>query len=264
MDISWKVWNENNPNDQIFTGSGYCIHHKNEIHEDNRIENLQKMTIGEHSSLHNKGKIVSEDTKNKISENHCNVSGKNNPMYARKHSKTSKEKMSKSQKGEKNHLYGKSRSKEVCRKISKTLTGRKRKSFSEEWKTNISKSQKGKNRSDESKRKQSESIKNLWNDPKSSYHTDEYKKKKLESKKGKSLSKETKRKISKSLSNLIGKQIISNYKYFGSLKEAVEFLGISDYKVNSRIKAKKPGYCYVKDLINTFEEDLKNNLDKIL
>jgi group I intron endonuclease len=39
------------------------------------------------------GKFVSEETKKKISENHHDISGKNNPMYGKKHSPETIEKM---------------------------------------------------------------------------------------------------------------------------------------------------------------------------
>lgn len=39
------------------------------------------------------GKFVSEETKKKISENHYNISGKNNPMYGKKHSPETIEKI---------------------------------------------------------------------------------------------------------------------------------------------------------------------------
>ena len=44
-------------------------------------------------SASHKGKILSDSTKDKISENHHNVSGEKNPMYGKKHSHETIEKM---------------------------------------------------------------------------------------------------------------------------------------------------------------------------
>jgi len=53
---------------------------------------LSEDTKSKISSSH-KGKILSESTKNKISENHHNVSGEKNPMYGKKHAPETIEKM---------------------------------------------------------------------------------------------------------------------------------------------------------------------------
>lgn len=45
------VW-ENYYNEQVT--EDYVIHHINEIKDDNRVENLKKMTFGEHTAYHNK------------------------------------------------------------------------------------------------------------------------------------------------------------------------------------------------------------------
>ncbi len=60
------IWWKNNPNNPILLNE--CIHHINFKRDDNRIKNLKKMTINEHSSL----------TK------HINYSTKPNTIYMRK------------------------------------------------------------------------------------------------------------------------------------------------------------------------------------
>lgn len=47
---------------------GFDIHHLNSIKSDNRLQNLVYLTHKQHSSLHNKGKKLSDETKEKIRE----------------------------------------------------------------------------------------------------------------------------------------------------------------------------------------------------
>ena len=158
-----KIWNDNNPNDQIVSGDGCCIHHINGDHFDHRIENLQKMKGGEHTSLHMTG------------ENHpfYGVKGKDNPHYrkivgtetreklriastGKVYSEESKKKMSDSHKGKIPVNKGVPMSEEQKIKLSKKLKGRpgcmKGKTHSDEAKSKISKANKGKKRTEEAKR----------------------------------------------------------------------------------------------------------------
>lgn len=60
---------------------GVVIHHKDENKENNDINNLEAMYSTEHSSKHNKGRVFSQKTRRKMSENHSDVNGENNPMW---------------------------------------------------------------------------------------------------------------------------------------------------------------------------------------
>ena len=46
----------------------YDAHHKNEIKSDNHLENLEWELKGKHISKHHKGKVLSDETRRKISE----------------------------------------------------------------------------------------------------------------------------------------------------------------------------------------------------
>jgi hypothetical protein len=74
------------------------LHHRREIEENKSRQQLIDegnyydvdpselifLTRCEHNKLHHKDKFVSDETRKKLSENHANVSGENNPMYGRK------------------------------------------------------------------------------------------------------------------------------------------------------------------------------------
>jgi hypothetical protein len=60
---------------------GYVIHHRNHIKTDNCILNLQLIRDSDHKKIHNTGKVFSEETRKKLSENHADASGENNPRW---------------------------------------------------------------------------------------------------------------------------------------------------------------------------------------
>ena len=50
--FSWFVWNLYHPDDLMVSGCGKLMHHKNNETLDDDINNLQKMTRGEHNTWH--------------------------------------------------------------------------------------------------------------------------------------------------------------------------------------------------------------------
>lgn len=85
--------NKNKPID----GKTFAVHHIDENPENNNIENLVILTHSKHAALHHTGKIVSEETRKKMSE---------------------------AMKGEKNYWYGKTFSEEHKKKISEGGMGK--------------------------------------------------------------------------------------------------------------------------------------------
>jgi len=147
----------------------YHAHHKNEIKDDNRLENLEWELKGKHISKHHKGKVLSEETRKKIGEAH---KGK---VLSEEHRRKLLE-----------ANRGKVVSEETKKKISESKKGQV---FSKEHKRKLSESHKGHLVSEETRRKIGESHKGLR-------HTEEARRKMRESHKGKVLSEETKRKLS--------------------------------------------------------------------
>ena len=125
---------------------GFDIHHLDENKLNNSLSNLVYLTHSEHITLHKKGKTLSEEIKQKISEA---KKGERNGMYGKHHSLETKKKMSEAKKGERNGMYGKHLSSEAKKKLSEVNKGELNPFY-------------GKTHSNESKRKISDSLKGKY------------------------------------------------------------------------------------------------------
>ncbi len=152
-----------------------------------------------------KGRKFSKGTRQKMSDNHTDVSGKKNPNYGvHRYGKDAPN-------------YGKKRSNESKLKQSKIMKGRK---YSDKHKQKISDANKGRIISLETKQKISESLKGHK-------HSEETKQKIGNSNSGKVRSEETKRRISETLKNKPSKLEIfclycnKKYKFLRSLEKHI-------------------------------------------
>ena len=133
---------------QTFVGpipKGFVVHHLDKCPENNNVRNLKAMTQSDHSILHNEGRVVSQQTKQKISR-------------ANKGKKRSQQFLIKWSEQRKGHIV----SQETRDKISNTLKGH---TVSQQTKIKISESSKGKKLSPESiaKRQQTRRLRKLQN-----------------------------------------------------------------------------------------------------
>lgn len=117
MEKSHRAWNKCHPDDTM-PEDGYVIHHKDENHNNDTPDNLQKMTDSEHKSHHHKGKALSEKQIQQISISNTG----RRPWLGKHHTEESKQRMSVAQKGKQagihNSFYGKTHSKEARLKMS--------------------------------------------------------------------------------------------------------------------------------------------------
>ena len=152
---------------------GWCIHHRREIQPDGTRVSAQElkdqglycgrpaselifMRFGEHSALHNKDKVISEEHRKKLSEA---LSGENNPNFGKQFSNETRQKLSES-------LKGRTFSEETRQKMS-VNNGRfwKGNQLSEEHCQKLSEAHKGKHHTEESRKKMSAANKgkHCWN-----------------------------------------------------------------------------------------------------
>ena len=127
-------------------------------------------------------------SKKKYFEENPQPSGVNSPLYGKKHSKETREKMSISQKGENAVWYGKHLTDETKKKLSKTHKN----NWTEEKRQKQSVRQLGRKLSEETKKKMSEAHKGIKPSELNRSITSE----RMKLQKGKKLSEETKRKMS--------------------------------------------------------------------
>lgn len=140
------IWNYYNPNNKF--RQGFSVHHKDGDKLNDHISNLELLSFSEHAFLHKKGSFHKEESKKKMSEN---TSREKHPLYGKHHSEETKKKMSEAKKGifGKDHprfglpggMLGKKHTKEAKEKMSNNKIGIKR---SEEVKRKISETKKGK------------------------------------------------------------------------------------------------------------------------
>ena len=97
------------------------------------------LTKSEHMRLHNLGKHLSEETRQKLSEAN---KGENNSMFGKHLSEETRQKLSEARKGKPSCMKGKHHSEESRKKIG---AARKGKSLSAETRKKMSEAQKGKN-----------------------------------------------------------------------------------------------------------------------
>lgn len=235
-----KIWNEYNPDDIIREGDGNVIHHKNGNTYDNRIENLQKMTKGEHNQLHHIGMKRAGIALQNIRKSNKLRSGENHPNYGKPLFEDIKKKLSIRFSGKNNPMYG------------KQTYGHLGKKHSEESKEKNRQAHLGRKHTDESKRKMSESRMGDKNHMFGKHISENQKKAISKARKeyykynehprgflGKTHSKEALQKISArsaGANNPMAKKILFRGKIYNMIKDAIKKTGISRYRIVKEMK----------------------------
>lgn len=102
---------------------GYNCEHGGSLGKDVSLETRNKMSVS------HVGKTHTEESKVKMSLNHVDVRGKNNPMYGKHHSESTKAKISNATCGKNNGMYG--RRGELCPMYGRPVSLETRKKMSE-------------------------------------------------------------------------------------------------------------------------------------
>lgn len=117
---SHEIWNKYNPTNKIKIQKGVgtgrykiVIHHKDGNHDNNNINNLQKITKGLHTIIHRTGKTHSNFTKRKISKSRKGIAA----FTGMKHTEKTKQKIRLA-------LTGKKLSEKIKKKMSHTHKNR--------------------------------------------------------------------------------------------------------------------------------------------
>lgn len=135
-------------NFEVRDGRKWAIHHKDFNKMNNSIENLEYVTHSEHAKIH--GENYSDETRKNMSERNI---GENNPMYGRKHSAETIQKIKNNMSiktGEEHPMYGKNHTDETKMKISLAKKG---KHLSEDHKNKLSEKLSGRIVKEETKEK---------------------------------------------------------------------------------------------------------------
>ena len=151
-EIYWiKQMNTLTPNGYNLNGGG---NGKGGVSQETR-EKLRESMIGKFDGEKNPffGRHHTDETRKRMSENHWDMRGANNPNYGKTFSPETKLKLSQSKSGENHPCYGKHLSEETKQKIGAANRG---KHLSAETIIKISEAKKGKTASEETKRKLSE------------------------------------------------------------------------------------------------------------
>jgi hypothetical protein len=120
-------------NFEIRDGRKWAIHHKDFNKMNNSLDNLEYLTPSQHSKIH--GSNYSDETRKTMSEKNT---GKNNPMYGRKHTEETIQKIKNNtpvKRGKDHPMYGRKHTEETKARLRNVNLGKK---LSEETKAKLS------------------------------------------------------------------------------------------------------------------------------